>query len=89
MTNDAKWKSRILEPPDVLGVDALNSEGITLRIWIKTQPLQQWNVGREFRRRLKHALDQQGIEIAIPQQALSVRGALDDHASDSRSKQRN
>jgi moderate conductance mechanosensitive channel len=89
MTHDAEWQSRILESPEVLGVDALNSEGITLRIWIKTQPLQQWKVGREFRRRLKHALDQQGIEIAVPQQALSVRGALDEHLLDSHSKQKN
>lgn len=79
MSEDAEWQSRVLEPPDVLGVDALSSEGVTLRIWIKTQPLQQWNVGREFRRRLKQALDAQGIEIAVPQQVLSVRGAINEH----------
>mgnify|MGYP002780878330 CR=1 FL=1 len=82
MTHDENWQSRILEPPEVLGVETLNSEGVTLRIWIKTQPLQQWNVGREFRRRLKQALDAQEIELAIPQQALSVRGAIDDRDFD-------
>ena len=37
---------------------------------IKTQPLQQWSVAREFRRRLKKALDEQGIEVGIPQQMM-------------------
>jgi moderate conductance mechanosensitive channel len=78
MLQDPHWQSKILEPPDVLGVDALNNTGITLRIWIKTQPLQQWNVARDFRRRLKITFDQQGIPIGIPQQSLSVRGTLDE-----------
>jgi small-conductance mechanosensitive channel len=78
MIHDPAWQSKFLEPPEVLGVDELNSQGVTLRVWIKTQPLQQWLVGREFRRRLKQALDEQGIEIGIPKQALSVRGASDE-----------
>jgi moderate conductance mechanosensitive channel len=78
MLHDPHWQSKILEPPDVLGVDDLNNIGITLRIWIKTQPLQQWNVARDFRRRLKITFDQQGIPIGIPQQSLSVRGTLDE-----------
>jgi moderate conductance mechanosensitive channel len=69
MSCDPKWQDKILEPPDVLGADDLNSTGVTLRVWIKTQPLQQWKVGREYRRRLKFALDEQGIEIGVLQQA--------------------
>lgn len=88
MSQDAKWQSKILEPPEVLGVDALDSQGITLRVWIKTEPIQQWTVGREFRRRLKQALDEQGIAIGVPQQALSVRG-FDEHAFDSHNRDNN
>jgi moderate conductance mechanosensitive channel len=77
---DPHWQTKILEPPEVLGVDNLDSTGLTLRIWIKTQPLQQWNVGRDFRRRLKLAFDQQGIAIGVPQQSLSVRSALDERS---------
>ncbi|MGG6268162.1 mechanosensitive ion channel family protein [Leptolyngbya sp. AN10] len=87
MSHDPDWESRILEPPDVLGVENLSYEGVTLRIWIKTQPLQQWHVGREFRRRLKMALDAEGIQIAIPQQAFSVRGTIDDEVFDHREAQ--
>ena len=70
-------ESEIPEPPDVLGVDEIGNDGITLRIWIKTLPLQQWNVAREFRRRLKHALDQEGIAIGLPQQSLWFRSSTD------------
>jgi small conductance mechanosensitive channel len=78
ISKDPDWSSKILEPPQVLGVENLSNAGVTLRIWIKTQPLQQPHVGREFRRRLKQALDTAGISIGIPQQVFSVREALED-----------
>lgn len=78
ISTDPDWATKILEAPQVLGVDDLSNAGVTLRIWIKTQPLQQPHVGREFRRRLKQALDAEGISIGIPQQAFSVRGAIED-----------
>jgi moderate conductance mechanosensitive channel len=66
MLKDPNWQAKILELPEVLGIDNLDSKGLTLRVWIKTQPLQQWTVGRDFRRRLKLAFDQQGIAIGVP-----------------------
>jgi moderate conductance mechanosensitive channel len=84
ISHDPDWESKILEPPQVLGVENFSYEGVTLRIWIKTQPLQQWHVAREFRKRLKRALDSEGISIGIPQQAFSVRGAIEDEVFDHR-----
>ena len=63
-----QWKELILEAPEILGIDKISHTGILIRLLIKTQPLQQWSVGREFRRRLKKAFDEQGIKIGIPQQ---------------------
>jgi small conductance mechanosensitive channel len=63
---DPIWQSKIPEPPDVLGIDDIGNAGITIRIWIKTKPLEQWSVAREFRRRLKLALDAAGIAIGLP-----------------------
>jgi small conductance mechanosensitive channel len=77
MTSDLIWKDKIPEPPDVLGVDEIGNNGITLRVWIKTLPLQQWNVAREFRRRLKRSLDDEGIAIGLPQQSLWFRNSSD------------
>ncbi len=73
MSREEVWRKKILEPPEVLGIDELEHTGIMIRVWIKTQPLEQWNVAREYRRRLKPALDQQGISIGIPQQSILIK----------------
>ena len=65
---DSQWQEMILEAPEVLGVENISHSGILIRLLIKTQPLQQWQVGRELRRRLKNAFDDQEIKIGIPQQ---------------------
>jgi moderate conductance mechanosensitive channel len=87
MDRDPDWQPKMIEPPEVLGVDELNNSGVTIRVWIKTQPLQQWKVGREFRRRLKLAMDGRGISIGIPQQSFSLRSTADDRAFDSKHHQ--
>ncbi len=79
MTEDVQWRSLILEPPSLLGVDRLDYRGATVRIWIKTQPLKQWEVARECRRRLKIAFDQAGIDLAAPQQWITFQNTLDIH----------
>jgi moderate conductance mechanosensitive channel len=61
MSHDPDWRISILETPEVLGVDDLKETGVSIRIWIKTQTSQQLRVGREFRRRLKVAFDDQKI----------------------------
>ena len=69
---DPQWQEQILEPPEILGVDNISHRGILIRLIIKTQPLQQWPVAREFRRRLKKVFDKEGIVIGIPQQMMYV-----------------
>ena len=64
---DPQWQEMILETPEILGVEHISHSGILIRLIIKTQPLQQWPVARELRRRLKNAFDEQGIKIGIPQ----------------------
>ncbi|XQQ05115.1 MAG: mechanosensitive ion channel family protein [Leptolyngbya sp. IPPAS B-1204] len=78
MSRDPEWQELILEPPQVLGVDNLDYAGATIRLWIKTQPLKQWEVAREYRRRLKIAFDQAGIPIGIPQQSLWLSNVVGD-----------
>jgi small conductance mechanosensitive channel len=68
MAQDPEWHSLILDTHELLGVEQLSHTGIMIRLWIKTAPLQQWNVARELRRRLKMAFDQSDIHIGIPQQ---------------------
>jgi moderate conductance mechanosensitive channel len=82
LSQDPLWQNEVVEPPEVLGIDELSSNGVTIRVWIKTQPLQQWKVGREFRKRLKIALDESDIAIAVPQQALSLRRLTERNRAD-------
>ncbi|MGL5833705.1 MAG: mechanosensitive ion channel family protein [Waterburya sp.] len=72
MYNDPQWRNCLLGLPEVLGVDNLAHTGMTIRVWIKTQPLQQWAVGREFRLRVRLAFEEYDIQIGIPQQTISV-----------------
>lgn len=76
MSRDRHWRSLIMEPPLLLGIDKLDHVGAMVRLWIKTQPLKQWEVAREYRRRLKLALDEAGISIGVPQQSLVFKNDL-------------
>ncbi|QPN57740.1 mechanosensitive ion channel [Synechococcus sp. CBW1107] len=64
---DPEWSALILEEPQLLGVEQLDQSGVRLKLWIKTQPLKQWGVAREYRWRLKLVFDEAGIEPGIPQ----------------------
>ena len=72
ITQDPQWQERIWEFPNILGVEQFSDRGILIRVWIKTEPLQQWDVAREFRRRAKIAFDRAGIPIPIPQQQILI-----------------
>ncbi|MEY3870240.1 MAG: hypothetical protein RLZZ338_4134 [Cyanobacteriota bacterium] len=69
--HDLDWKQYILEAPNLLGIDNLDHSGMGICLLIKTQPGRQGKVGRELRRRLRQQLEQQGINIGIPQQILN------------------
>ena len=60
----------ILEPIEILGVDAFADWWVTLKLRIKTVPQKQWEVGRELRRRILHAFEEHGIEIPKPAPAV-------------------
>ncbi len=63
LAGDPQFGKVIREPPVVLGVEALGESQVTLRLLAKTEPLRQWDVARELRRRIKNAFDREGIQI--------------------------
>jgi small conductance mechanosensitive channel len=63
----------ILEPIEIFGVDAFREARAVIKARLKTLPIQQWTVGREYRRRLLQAFEAEGIEL--PGQTVQL-GAL-------------
>lgn len=70
LRRDPEFGSQILEPIEVFGVDQFKKSEVVIKARIKTRPIKQWSVGREYRRRLKKAFDAQGIEIPFPHRTL-------------------
>jgi len=63
LQRDPLYGPKILEPIEIFGVDQFAGSAVVLKARLKTTPIQQWFVGREYRRRLKKAFDAQRIEI--------------------------
>ena len=72
MREEPEWRDRILEPIQIFGVDDFADSAVVIKARLKTLPIQQWNVGREYRRRLKKAFDAEGIEIPFPHRSIYV-----------------
>lgn len=66
LARDPEFSPKILAPIEVVGVDGLADSGVKLKARIKTEPIEQWNVGREYNRRIKLAFDHEGIQIPYP-----------------------
>ncbi len=67
MAKHPHWGSLMIsKTPWLLRVDEFGNSGITIRMVGETEPLQQWEVMGELRRRLKRAFDEEGIEIPWP-----------------------
>jgi small-conductance mechanosensitive channel len=60
---------------EVMGVDRFTETAVQIRGRIKTRTLRQWEVGREFNRRMKMKFDELGIQLAPPPRLLYVAPA--------------
>lgn len=74
LRKDPRFSPLILEPLEVFGVDAFQDSAVLIKARIKTLPIQQWNVGREFNGRMKKRFDELGITIPFPQRTLHIAG---------------
>jgi moderate conductance mechanosensitive channel len=70
---DEDFKRVILEEPEVWGVQEMTPDWITVRVTLKTAPLEQWGVAREMRERIKARFDHLGIELARPARVIIHR----------------
>jgi len=68
--NDANFKNSMFEEPEIFGVDKFDDSAVIIKGRIKTKPIKQWFVGREYLRRIKFAFDENNIEIPFPHKTL-------------------
>jgi small conductance mechanosensitive channel len=70
LQQDPDYAPVILEPIEILGVDAFKDSAVIIKARMKTKPIKQWMVGREYNRRMKKRFDELGIEIPFPHMTL-------------------
>jgi small-conductance mechanosensitive channel len=83
LANDPLFALKFDAPPEVVGVQSLGDHAVAIRVLLRTHPGLQWEVSREFLRRIKIRLDHEGIDIPFPQRTVHVRhsGLSDDVVS--------
>lgn len=67
------FSGHVLEPPELLGVEELRTDGLTLRLRVKTEPGEQWALMRALRSEIKRRLEASGIELPQPQRTVWLR----------------
>jgi len=66
LREDPEFGPRILDDLDMAGVNEWGNSAVVIRCRLRTLPLEQWGVRREYLKRLKAAFDAAGIEIPFP-----------------------
>jgi len=75
MADDPTWKRKILEKPEVWGIESISAEALVIRLVVKVRSGDQFDIARELRRRMKDALDDLGV--ALPALNRLVLDGLD------------
>ncbi len=65
-TDGSELAADVLEPPEMLGVESITSDGVTLRITTKVRAGRQWAVQRALRAGIKEAFAEAGIPPPSP-----------------------
>jgi small conductance mechanosensitive channel len=66
LARDPAWVDAILEAPEVLGVESLGAENVTLRVSTKTTPAHRAALAREMRSRISTRLQRDGVVATAP-----------------------
>ena len=66
MKNNSEFGEFMLEEVEVLGLNEFGDSAIMIKAMVKTKPMHQWRIKREYLRRLKISFDSKGIEIPFP-----------------------
>jgi len=63
MSQSGKWRSRVMEKPEIWGLESISDDAMVIRIVMKVRTSSKDDVGRELRTRLKRSLDAKGVKL--------------------------
>ncbi len=63
MSQEPRWRQRIVEKPEIWGLQSISEDGMVFRLVVKTRASELDVVGRELRIRLKHGVDELGVTL--------------------------
>jgi small conductance mechanosensitive channel len=63
LAREPKWRSRIIEKPELWGLESITGDALVIRLVVKTRPNAKDDVARALRVRLKHAVDELGVKL--------------------------
>jgi small-conductance mechanosensitive channel len=72
------YRSAILAPLEIMGVDQLADWAVVIKARFKTVPIKQWLVGREMNRRIKKRFEEANIEMPFPTQTIQLIPEISD-----------
>ncbi|MFD5214991.1 mechanosensitive ion channel family protein [Microbacterium sp. NPDC058345] len=83
LAKDPKWRTRIIERPEVWGLESVDGDALVVRVVMKTRANAMDDVSQELRRRLRQALLNhdvlvprlESVTLTGPDGARRVRGA--------------
>ncbi|MFY9329747.1 MAG: mechanosensitive ion channel family protein [Georgfuchsia sp.] len=73
MRHAPEVSDKILDDLEIAGVENWADSAIVIRCRFKVVPLGQWDVRREYLKKLKEAFDREGIEIPFPHLQIVTR----------------
>ncbi|MFB8386634.1 mechanosensitive ion channel family protein [Microbacterium sp. NPDC055910] len=75
LAKDPKWRTRILENPEVWGLESVTGDALVIRLVMKTRANAKDDVARELRVRIKRSMDDLGV--SVPQLSTVMLSGLE------------
>ncbi len=63
MVDDPDWYDKLIEEPNIWGLQSLSAEAVIVRLTVKTRAAQRWAVERELRLRVMQAFKRERVDI--------------------------
>jgi len=79
---DEDFEGVVIEEPEIWGVEAMTPDAVTLRLTLKTAPMEQWRVARVMRERIKARFEHEGIKAPYPTSVVMNRTGTDQPPDD-------